>query len=73
MNYDQIGQNRREEIARRKKAVRQQKISSQIPVVDLRKEPLSEAQKFKQRRTQKRKKESKATKQIRSFLTTKKP
>ena len=73
MNYDQIGQNRREEIARRKKAVRQQKISSQIPVVDLRKEPLSEAQKFRQRRTQKRKKESKATKQIRSFLTTKKP
>jgi len=73
MNYDQTGQRRREEIARRKKAVRQQTISSQIPVADPRKQPLSEAQKLRQRRTQKPKEELKATKQIRNFLTTKKP
>lgn len=73
MNYNPTEQRRREEIARRKKAVRQQTISSQIPVADPRKQPLSESQKFRQRRTQKPKEESKATKQIRSFLTTKKP
>tara|TARA_R100001129_G_scaffold23551_2_gene15069 strand:+ start:213 stop:2312 length:2100 start_codon:yes stop_codon:yes gene_type:complete len=73
MNYNPTEQRRREEIARRKKAVRQQTISSQIPVADPRKQPLSESQKLRQRRTQKRKEESKATKQIRDFLTTKKP
>ena len=72
MNYDQIGQKRREEIARRKKAVRVNSISSQIPVSDPRKQ-LSESQKLIQRRKQKPKEESKATKQIRNFLTTKKP
>ena len=72
MNYNPTEQRRREEIARRKKAVRQQTISSQIPVADPRKD-LSEAQKLRQRRTQKPKEETKATKQIRSFLTEKKP
>jgi len=72
MNYNPTEQRRREEIARRKKAVRQQTISSQIPVADPRKD-LSEAQKLRQRRTQKPKEESKATKQIRSFLREKKP
>lgn len=72
MNYNPTEQRRREEITRRKKAVRQQTISSQIPVADPRKQ-LSEAQKLRQRRTQKPKDESKATKQIRSFLRTKKP
>ena len=73
MNYNATEQRRREEIARRKKAVRQQTISSQIPVADPRKQPLSESQKLRQRRTQKPKEESKATKQIRSFLREKKP
>ena len=59
MNYNPTEQRRREEIARRKKAVRQQTISSQIPVADPRKQPLSEAQKLRQRRTQKPKEESK--------------
>ena len=72
VNYNPTEERRREEIARRKKAVRQQTISSQIPFADPRKE-LSEAQKLRERRTQKPKEELKATKQIRSFLTEKKP
>ena len=38
MNYNPTEQRRREEIARRRKAVRQQTISSQIPVADPRKD-----------------------------------